>query len=181
KLAASLGVRYDMLKNYYPEQHLGATTYWPDRDISYPHTPWVSWQDLTPRMGVGYDVFGNGRTAIKASANKYALSVGLQGFFGDGSNPVVLRGTSTTRSWNDRFYPEGDPRRGNFVPDCDLRSPTSNAECGAMATNIFVPQATYRIDPALLHGWNSRPYHWTFSTEVEQQLTPTLGLSVGYF
>ncbi len=181
KLAASVGVRYDMLKTYYPEQHLGGTLYWPDRDLSYPKTPWVSWKDITPRMGVAYDVFGNGKTAIKASANKYTLAVGLQGFYGDGSNPIVLRGTSTTRSWNDRFYPVGDPRRENFVPDCDLRSATSNAECGAMANNIFVPQAVFKIDPALLHGWGSRPYNWTFSTEVEQQLTPALGMSFGYF
>jgi hypothetical protein len=181
KLAASLGVRFDLLKNYFPEQHLGATVFWPERDISYPHTPWVSWRDLTPRMGVAYDVFGNGRTALKASANKYTLGVGLQGFFGDGSNPVVLRGVSTTRSWNDRFYPVGDPRRENYVPDCDLRSATGNAECGPMASNIFVPQPVYDIDPAVLHGWNSRAYNWAFSTEVEQVLTPDLGMSLGYF
>jgi hypothetical protein len=181
KLAASLGVRYDMLRNYYPEQHLGGTLYWPDRDISYPHTDWVRWKDVTPRMGVAYDVFGDGRTALKASANKYTLAVGLQGFYGDGSNPVVLRGTNTTRSWNDRFYPVGDPRRENYVPDCDLRSPTSNAECGGMANNIYVAQPVFSIDPALLQGWGSRPYNWTFSAEVEQQISPSLGTSFGYF
>jgi hypothetical protein len=182
KLTANLGMRFDTLKTYFPEQHLGSTLYWPERDISYPKTDWVSWKDLTPRMGVAYDVFGDGKTAIKASANKYTLAVGLQGFFGDGSNPVVLRGVSTTRSWNDRFYPVGDPRRENYTPDCDLRSPASNAECGAMANNIFVPLAVYNIDPAVLHGgWNTRAYNWAFSTEVEQVLTPNLGMSVGYF
>ncbi len=181
KLAASLGARLDMLKTYFPEQHLGATTYWPDRDISYPKTPWVNWKDITPRMGIAYDVFGDGKTAIKASANKYTLAVGLQGFYGDGSNPIVLRGTSTTRSWNDRFYPVGDPRRENFVPDCDLRSATSNAECGAMANNIFVPLQVFSIDPDLLHGWGSRPNNWAFSTEVEQVLTPNVGVTAGYY
>jgi hypothetical protein len=181
KLTANIGVRFDHLETSFPDNHLGPTYFWPDRDITFPAQDWVSWNDITPRFAAAYDVFGDGKTAIKASANKYTLGVGLQGFFADGSNPITLRGVSTSRSWNDRFYPVGDPRRENFEPDCDLRSPSANAECGAMAQNIFVPLVTSRIDPAILTGWQNRPNNWTFSTELEQQLGPNMGMSVGYF
>ena len=31
----------------------------------------MRWHDLEPRLGVAYDLFGNGKTALKASLNKY--------------------------------------------------------------------------------------------------------------
>ena len=34
-------------------------------------TPGVSWHDITPRMGVAYDLFGNGKTALKVNLGKY--------------------------------------------------------------------------------------------------------------
>ena len=34
---------------------------------------------------------------------------------------------STSRNWNDFTYPAGDPRNGNYVPDCDLTHPLLEA------------------------------------------------------
>ena len=77
----------------------------------------------TPRVQVGYDLFGNGKTALKVSLGKYVLATTPIG------NPAGLT-TTATRAWNDTFYPVGDPRRGNYFPDCDLINQTANAECG---------------------------------------------------
>ena len=35
-----------------------------------------SYKDITPRMGVAYDVFGNGKTALKFNVGKYLEGVG---------------------------------------------------------------------------------------------------------
>ena len=37
-----------------------------------------SYKDITPRVGVAYDVFGNGKTALKANLGKYLEGVGVQ-------------------------------------------------------------------------------------------------------
>jgi len=91
RLTLDLGVRFDYYSDYYPEQHLGASQYTPTRDITFPETDWVSWKDITPRLGAVYDLFGDGKTAVKVTLNKYMLSLGLQGLFGDGMNPMNLR------------------------------------------------------------------------------------------
>jgi hypothetical protein len=38
----------------------------------------TNWKDINPRIGLSYDLFGNGRTAIKASAARYVNGVGLR-------------------------------------------------------------------------------------------------------
>src|SRR5262249_58963609 len=45
-----------------------------------------NWKDISPRIGVAYDVFGNGRTAIKASVARYVA--GQQVAVADDANPV---------------------------------------------------------------------------------------------
>ncbi|MEQ1575286.1 MAG: carboxypeptidase regulatory-like domain-containing protein [Vicinamibacterales bacterium] len=182
KLTANLGVRFDYLTTYFPPQHLGPTTFFPNRDISFPHIDWVNWKDVTPRLGAVYDLFGNGRTALRVSLNKYMVAFGLQGTFGDGSNPINLIPTTTTRSWNDSFYGAGDPRTGNYVPDCDLTSPLGNAECGAMADRNFglnIPSAA--VDPDIIQGFGTRGYNWEFSTGIQHQLTPVISVDVAFF
>ena len=74
-----------------------------------------------------YDVFGNGRPAIKASIGRYvsATQAGLV----EAYRPAVAAVNSTTRAWTDS--------NGNFFPDCDLRNPALNSECGPMANQAF--------------------------------------------
>ena len=39
--------------------------------ISFPETKGVdSYKDITPRMGVAYDLFGNGKTALKVNVGQ---------------------------------------------------------------------------------------------------------------
>ncbi|PYQ70883.1 MAG: hypothetical protein DMG01_26750, partial [Acidobacteria bacterium] len=90
--------------------------------------------------------------------------------------------TQTQRTWNDTTYPVGDPRRNNFVPDCDLLVSAANGECGPWQTPSFgssVPGTVY--DRAILNGWGVRPSNWEFSVGAQHELLPRVSASVGYF
>ena len=47
------------------------------------------WKDLAPRFGVVYDLFGNAKTALKFSVNRYNESRTTQ--FAGRYNPLALR------------------------------------------------------------------------------------------
>ena len=66
--------------------------------IVYPSrsTQGISWQDITPRMGVSYDLFGNGKTAIKFNLGKYMEANSATNNDLD-LNPIIRTAISTTR------------------------------------------------------------------------------------
>src|SRR6185369_7206541 len=103
------GVRFDYYKNSFPAQHLGPGLFVPNRDISFAPTSFYGLKDLTPRVGVAYDLFGNGKTALKAHWGKYVI-----GLSAGAGNPVGNLTTNATRAWTDA--------NSNFVPDCNLGS-----------------------------------------------------------
>lgn len=184
RLTLQGGIRYDGIGTGYPDTAAGGPDYqlMPTR-IFYAAgtTDEIHWKDITPRMGVAYDLFGNGRTAIKVNVGKYLTALTASNSDLD-LNPLIRTTLQTTRTWNDSFYPVGDPRRGNFVPDCDLRSPDVNAECGRMDDQNFGKEVfTKSFDTDLIHGWGKRTYNWEMGVSVQQELLPRVGLTVGYF
>ena len=68
----------------------------PNRNINFPETNVVRLQGHEPRFGAAYDLFGNGRTAIKGNFGRYSIAVDpSQG------NPVGTQLVNrVTRSWN---------------------------------------------------------------------------------
>jgi hypothetical protein len=174
RLSTHLGVRYDHLDTHFPATTLGPTRFAPSRNIDVPKKDQLAWRDLNPRVSASYDLFGTGRTALKGVVNRYVNAAGLQGFFGDGSNPVNLYGNITTRSWNDA--------NRNFVPDCNLVSPDGNGECGPMTNRNFgQPLQTARVNPEILEGWGNRPFNWEIGAGVQHQLTSRVAVDVSYF
>jgi hypothetical protein len=131
-----------------------------------------NWKDITVRAGAAYDLFGNGKTAIKASIGKYPLSqVAGIGISNAGANRIA---TMATRTWTDT--------NGNFFPDCDLTNPLANGECGKLSNvNLGQPIAATVFDPGFIDGWGKRPYNWQASALLQHELRAGMALNVGYF
>ena len=58
-----------------------------------------NWKDISPRVGFAMDVFGNGRTAIKASWARYVAGQAIA--FANQVNPIGALTASDTRAWTD--------------------------------------------------------------------------------
>jgi hypothetical protein len=171
KLTLNLGVRYDGLNAYNPPQTRPGGEFVPE--TSFPGVyDQPNWKDINPRLGVAYDVFGNGKTAIKGSFNRYVNydTTGLTQL----TNPAGALVVATTRSWTDS--------NGDFKPDCDLKLPGQNGECGPMANQQFgttVVNTRYAED--VTKGWHVRPYNNQVSAVLQQELRPGFGVTIGYF
>ena len=175
----TLGVRYDNLVGSNPEQTRPAGPYLPELHfLEQRNLP--NWKDINPRLGVSYDVFGDAKTAIKASLGRYVVLDAVS--FAVANNPSLTLQTSTTRTWDDELFGAGDPRSGDFVPDCDLRNPGANGECGPMNNRAFGTSViTRRFAEELRTGWGVRPYNWQASLQLEHELRPNVALKVGYY
>ena len=171
RLTLSGGLRFDYKKSHFPEQHLGPSLpLLPTRNVTIPRTDQLAWKDLTPKMGAAYDLFGNNRTALKVTLNKYLSGRQVDAL----GNPVAGLVLQTTRNWTDT--------NNNFVPDCDLTNPADNGECRAMANPNFGKTVGATVyDPETLRGWNVREFNWEFTTSVQHQLAPRVAVDVGYF
>jgi hypothetical protein len=177
RLTLNLGIRYDQYIGGYPEQTLGPALYLPNRNLHFDAVTGNNLKDITPRVAAAYDLFGNGKTALKVNWGKYIMATTPIG------NPAPTAATSTqvTRSWNESFYPVGDPRRGNYVVDCDLLSQAANGECGAGLANFGALSSVAAFNRDTRFGWGNRPWSKEFSTSVQHELMPRLGIDVGYF
>src|SRR4051812_3508027 len=181
RLTLSYGVRFDHFESYFPAQTLDPAPLVPNRHLSFPQTPMANWSDITPRIGSAYDLFGDGKTALKVSINKYVLSQGLQGTYGDTANPVNRLANIVNRAWVDG--------NANFVPDCDLTSPLAQDNrtrggdlCGVVSdTNFGNSTPSLNYDTAVLNGWGVRQYQWEFSASVQRQITRGVSIDAGYF
>jgi len=191
RLTLQGALRYEHAWSFFPEGLNGllADSVFGGAARTLPRADGVTgYNDIAPRMGLAYDVFGNGRTAIKVNLSKYWQSAANDGVY-IGTNPASTFAQTATRSWNDRTtFAPGDPRNGDYIPQCDLNSVLANGECGPLDNqNFFAFRQTgsaastaTRVDPALLSGWGVRPYDWQFSTAVQQQVVPRVSVEVGF-
>ena len=174
----NMGARFNDVRAWTPEQVLVAGPFVPERRLA-PTDNVPHFRNFDPRLGVAYDVFGTGRTAVKASLGRYAEQL-----IAAVENPARSAAASATRTWNDSFYPAGDPRRGNFVPDCELGpgAPGANGECGPLSDLTFGRQRPgTNFAPDALEGFNRQFHNWQASVSLQHELQPGISASVAYY
>ena len=172
RLTLNGGLRFEYFTGSVPAQDNPAT---PNGWVVARHfdeiknTP--SWKDLNPRFGVAYDLLGDSSTALKFSLGRYTLKHALE--VQSAINPINSSVNSVSRTWNDNFYGPGDPRSGNYVPDCNLASRTADGECGAMSDpNFGGLKITTRYADDITRGFGVRDYNWDLPPKCHTSLAP---------
>ena len=131
RLAVSAGLRLDTFQPYYEEQSKPGTGPYQEA-VTYPGVSFHRLNGVVPRSSVVYDVFGTGRTAIKAAYGRYVYNAGtmtnansmMAGFV----NPMA----KTTRRYRwDGTLP--------FVPNPALLLSTSGGPNRTLDPNLELP------------------------------------------
>ncbi len=177
-------LRYDRAWSWSPAEGNGTSTSFTVGNLT---TPTVSvgrtegvnaFNDISPRFGASYDVFGNGRTAIKFNMGRY-LAPATNDTIYTANAPSTRIVRQVARSWTDA--------NGNFVVDCDLTNPASNTTaggdtCGALTgdTLNFGRAGSGGVFENALGGWGVRPVDWQYGINVQQQLIPRVSIEAGY-
>jgi hypothetical protein len=174
RLTLQGALRYETASSWAPAGENGILT---DNEFGgpflLPRTDGVQgYHDITPRMGATYDLFGNGKTALKVTVGEY-----LQGAYtGDAytiSNAGSTLVTTTNRSWSDP--------NGNRVAECDFLNPATNGECGPWsALNWGSFNRATTVNPDVLKGWGVRNRDWQYGVGVQQEVAPQIAVEVSY-
>ena len=172
RLSLNGGIRLDFLNESTEPFTAGPHRWAPNRNFSFSDVKNVpNWKDVNPRISGTYDLFGNGKTALKASASRGVEQDSIR--YARANNPASTIITQTQRQWTDN--------NGDFVPNCDLTVGALNGECGPWVVptfGTFLPGTRY--DQEIMNGWGVRPWNWEFSAGIQQEILPRLSASFGY-
>jgi hypothetical protein len=153
RLTVNYGVRFEYIHGRIPQQEKPAGIWTPAQ--TFPEIDDVpDWFTIVPRFAFIYDLFGNGKTAIKANASRYTERIG-SGYMRN-VNPTS-RGHST-RPWTDR--------NGDLIPQLD--------ELGAGTPFSGGTQIRYADDII-------RPSQWEYTASLQHQLFESVGVTLSYF
>jgi carboxypeptidase family protein len=132
-----------------------------------------NWKDISPRVGVAFDLFGNGKTALKASVARYVA--GQQIAVADAANPETTVGTSDTRAWRDL---DGNGSPFDSAGHIQLNELTNSPATPTFGKNV--PSSTL-TDSSVLNGWGVRGYNWEYAVSVQHELAPRVSVNGGWF
>ena len=148
RMTVGLGIRLDLYNGGWPDMTIGPAALAPNRNITFSAGSSNNWKDVTPKLSLTYDLFGNGKTALKTTLNKYMAAASTTGLNGT-INPISTLINSTTRNWTDS--------NKNYIPDCDILNPaaqnltaTGGDICAAMSNPDF---GTTRIGTTVDPTW----------------------------
>jgi len=165
RLTVNAGLRFDYHNAYVPPQTFDAIPFVAARQYGeIDNVP--NWKDLSPRIGGTYDLFGDGKTIVRANWAKYVASESTN--MATLNNPVNTSINQASRTWTDT--------NGNFVPNCDLTNTAQNAECGALNAPLGSLNVAARYDPSITSGWGVRPNDHEVSAGAQQQVLPRLAV-----
>jgi hypothetical protein len=157
------GVRYDRYHGWLPEQEqLGATVGLASVAAkTFPEAHLFTWNVAAPRLGMTYDLTGDGRTVLKGNYGLYWHNPGVT--VPASGNPNIAN-KLVTWNWDDRLACAG------------CVSGDKRWQPGEETT--FVSQSlegSIRVDPAI-----KAPYSHEASIWFERQLTEMMGARAGF-
>ena len=160
RLTLNYGARFEHFNASIPAQSSPASTWIGARN--FPAVPDVpNWNDWAVRFAIAYDLFGTGKTALKANVGKYVASQAAgfaQTFNG-------MSGVTQTVGWTDLS------RNGTIF---DAAGNIEVNEVAARTANYG--QVTSRPDPALARGNN-----WEYSAVLQHELFARTSVTAGYY
>jgi hypothetical protein len=161
RLTMNYGIRWETLNSSVMAGSSPAGRFVPAREFAeVKDVP--NWNDWAPRLGIVYDLFGDGKTAVKASINKYNLSrtTGIAAAY----NPLLSQ--TATLPWVDK--------NGNDVAEgalrCDFTSPDCEINFASLSQNFGI---------AALNEYGKYPRTWNFEQGIEISHELMDGVSVG--
>ncbi|HEY7790815.1 MAG TPA: carboxypeptidase regulatory-like domain-containing protein [Vicinamibacterales bacterium] len=115
----NLGVRWERYHAWYPDQSRAAGAFSIYPAASFPGQSVLLWKRVVPRLGMDWDMFGNGKTVFKATFGEYSNQPGYN--FAENYNPNAS--ASSIYRWHDlngnRNYDPGevnlDPNGPDFI------------------------------------------------------------------
>ena len=184
RLTLSGAVRWDRASSYAPVEGNGVseTSVLNPAPITFEKTPGVdAYNDISPRAGIGYDVFGNGKTALKFRWGKYLGFASNDPPFTSTNRGATLVAT-VNRNWTDND--------GDKVVDCDLLNNAAQGPATGQVDTCAVvigndanfgrPGAATIVDPQLLKGRGVRTHDYQTEVTLQQEIMPRVSAEVGY-
>src|SRR5207245_661707 len=138
RLTLQGALRYDHVSSYSPVEGNGTTrSSWANpTPISFPVVAGVdAYNDITPRVATAYDVFGNGKTAVKGYWGRYLAYAANDAPYTSSNPAVTVVPVVTNRGWVDG--------NSNKVVDCDLLNPAANVRGGDTCAAVQGNQANF--------------------------------------
>jgi len=154
RMTINYGLRWEYFNAYIRAQDAGVGRFVAARHFDEVHVP--SYKDVSPRFGVSYDLFGDGRTAVKGSVSKYVSQFATDNV--NAYNPMFL--ASDSRTWNDL--------NGDDIAQDNEIGPSNN--------NSFGIRQSRNPDPHL-----KREYSIEYSGAFQRQLTRGISASIAYY
>ena len=165
RLTINTGLRWEYLKHEVAEQQSGAGRWVGERNFDA--IPMPTWKDFAPRIGVVYDLFGNSKTAIKASFNRYNESRTTQ--FAQKYNPLNL--DPRTLSWTDL---NGDDI-AQGVRGCTYQTAGCEINFGQLPAN-FGNRALATVDPDF-----QRTYNLEYTAGIQHEVLPRVSVAATFY
>ena len=159
RFTLNVGVRYDWFNNSLAGGTRPAGHFTPEI-VADPIGDLPSWQDWSGRFGVAYDLFGDGRTALKAFAGRYVANeaLGITSTF----SPFGLN--IDYRTWFDANF-DGTPLNADGTPQYNEIGNSFNPNYGT-------PTTANRLDPDAL-----REANWEYNAGIEHELGNSWSIS----
>jgi hypothetical protein len=160
RLTLNYGLRFEHFNASVPAESSPASTWIGARNFAaIPDVP--NWNDWAIRLAAAYDLFGNGKTALKANVGKYVAAQAA----GYAQNFNGMSGVTQQVTWTDIS------RNGTIF---DAAGNIEVSEVGPRPSNYG--QVTNRPDPALPRGYN-----WEYSAVLQHELFPRMSVTAGFY